>query len=62
MKGIRKTKAEYNLTYYETNKKKLIANQMEMQICSICDIKTSRSHMSRHRKSLKHINAVEKAD
>ena len=53
-------KSEYNKTYYEKNKQKIIDHLKEKQICEICNRQFAIANISRHNKTKIHIALVEK--
>ena len=49
---------EYTKTYYHSNKEKLLEDKKQKTICE-CGCIISNNHISRHRKSKKHLGMIE---
>jgi hypothetical protein len=46
---------QYNKTYYTTNKAKLLEDARQKVLCETCQCQTSKSNLTKHRNSAKHI-------
>ena len=51
---------EYNKKYYAAHKQQIIAHLGEKRLCEVCKREYHLYNLSRHRKSLKHINNLNK--
>ena len=57
---MRKTRQEYNKTYYDKNYDKICKILLQTVVCPNCQSDVMYCNLSRHRKSKKHIQAVER--
>ncbi len=55
-------KKEYNKIYYEKNKEKHLNYLTEKIECEICNVSVSRTNLSSHKKSNKHIKNQQKIE
>lgn len=49
---------EYMKSYYETHKREILERMRETVLCTVCNCVVSRSHLSKHYKSKKHICSI----
>ena len=58
MENKRLKKAENNRKYYDKHREKIIEHQKEKRLCTFCNQSYPLYHMSKHNKTIKHIDNV----
>ena len=53
-------RALYCKKYYDSNKEKIIKHLGEKRLCEVCQREYNLYNLSRHRKSMRHINNLNK--